>query len=102
MINKIKNIKPKVKDLLKSHPHLRDNDNALMANIWWSEMDSEGRSYATAFGFMDSFSQGMFTNPESIRRCRQKVQEQNPELRGTTYKERQKLSKEVKYEIGKI
>lgn len=107
MIHQIKNIKKKVIKLLTEKPHLRDDDNKLIANIWCSETgkDEKGVSISkqtTAFDFLLAFSESQYTSPESIRRCRQKVQEQNPDLRGKSYKNRKKNSVEVRQQIHNV
>ena len=49
----------------------------------------------SAFEFLKLYSECKLTSPESIRRMRQKLQEENLELRGKSWNKRQKLSKEV-------
>jgi hypothetical protein len=102
MIEQIKNIKTKVKTLLINFPHLRDSDNRLIANIWHSQIGKEKAKEYTAFDLLTSFSEGNLISPESIRRIRQKIQEQNPELRGESYKKRKEKAEEIRKEINKI
>lgn len=107
MITQIKHIKNKVIDLLTKHPHLRDDDNKLIATIWNKETGVDEKNVfisqqTTAFDFFEAFSAGQYTNPESVRRCRQKVQEQNPELRGNAYKNRKEIGEEFKNEIFSV
>lgn len=106
MITQIKHIKNKVTTLLREKPELRDNDNKLIANIWNCEIGRENdekkthKSHSTtAYCFLQAFAAGQHTNPESIRRIRQKIQEQNPELRGKSYVNRKKHEKVVRKEI---
>ena len=86
-------------DLLTHKDHLRDNDQALIANIWWRELTTMGKDKATAFEFLKIFSHGKLSNPESIRRSRQKIQEENPELRGDSYYARHKEEKRFRQEV---
>jgi len=72
--------------LLITHPELRDNDYQLIATIW--EYESDNPTTITAAQFLMDFGNGKYTNPESIRRCRAKLQEEMPELRGEKYIER--------------
>ena len=51
-------------------------------------MGKQKTELMSGFDFLEVFSQGKLTHPESIRRCRQKIQEQNPELRGGNYNQR--------------
>ena len=100
--NKIKRTKEKVEFLLKLFPHLRDDDYRLISSFYLYE--SGGRDVLkniSALDFLQEFSKGKFTSPESIRRMRAKVQEENIELRGEKYEERQikgnEYSKNIKY-----
>jgi len=84
-------------DLLSKHNHLRDDDYALIATVWRLEFDNisyENNAYS-AYDFLDLIEKGAFTNSESIRRCRAKLQEQYPALRGTKYYERHDHQKYV-------
>lgn len=95
MIKKIQNAKQLVKHFLTIRPELRDNDNRLMANIWASELKGTGIHDMSAFDFLKMFSQDILTSPESIRRARQKIQEECPHLRGKSYKSRHQKAQEV-------
>jgi hypothetical protein len=102
MIHEIKIIKQKVKLLLEEFPHLRESDEKLIANIWFSQLEKDKKKTMTAFDFLSEFANGNFASPESIRRSRAKVQEQNENLRGANYKARKKEEEEVRNEINKI
>jgi len=96
IIKNISAIKDKIIFLLENYPHLRDDDNKLIANIWHNEVSIN----LDAKSFLSLLAKGKLTNTETIRRCRQKVQEQHPELRGTKYKYRQDLKTEVGKQIN--
>jgi hypothetical protein len=83
--------KTKVETLLKNFKSFRDDDLLLMANFWATECAEKGIQYSD---FLHKFADGYFTSPESIRRMRQKLQEENIELRGSTYGKRQQMGKE--------
>ena len=106
MIHQIKNVKAKITNLLKEKQEYRDSDNKLIARIWADQtIDNDGRKIArkiTAQDFLLAFREGQYTCPESIRRCRQKIQEQNPDLRGDSYKQRKKKGEEMKKEIHSV
>ncbi len=107
MLHQIKNIKKKVFQLLTEKPHLRDDDNKLIANIWNEEIGKDENNKhksltTTAFCFLEAIASGTHTSPESIRRIRQKIQEQNEHLRGTSYKNRKLAASEVKRHIKDI
>ena len=77
----------KVLKLLNEDPRTRDSDELLTALIWWKECDKD----MTVFGFLMNYSKKFYTSAESIRRCRQKLQEEFPGLRGKSYLERKKV-----------
>jgi hypothetical protein len=89
-------IKEKVKTLLEKYPHLRDSDEKLTANVWFYE--SQGVD--DKFKFLELYASGKLTNAESIRRCRQKIQEECENLRGTLYCKRQLNQDKIKEQLG--
>jgi hypothetical protein len=84
------NTEERIIDLLTETPQLRDDDNKLIASFWSNEMNSDIRS---ANDFLMAFYSGHFTSAETIRRTRQRVQQTDPYLRGSKYKDRQKYQK---------
>lgn len=88
-------IKDRVKKLLEQYPHLRDNDEKLIANIWYAE----SQHLVGKMQFLEYFAKGKLSNPESIRRSRQQLQEMYPLLRGKADKNRQDRADEVRYEL---
>lgn len=91
MINK--EIKQNVRMLLEKYPDTRNCDLKLIA-MFWSEIDG-----FSVLGFNNVFN-GDVTHFESIRRSRQRLQEEFEELRGYKYKVRKhKLEKEVREQI---
>ncbi len=103
LIREMSLVKDRVKALLEKHPHLRDSDNRLIATIW--KFDLYHRDLivdeTTAIQFLDLYARKQLTNAETIRRVRQKIQEENPELRGTVNDLRQEQGQEVRKEIVK-
>ena len=76
--------KDRVHALLIRHEHLRDDDNKLIANIWHTDaktLDFDPNRI-TGYKMLQLISEGALTNPEAIRRSRQKWQEKKPELAG--------------------
>lgn len=99
----ILNTKEKVIKLLTRKPHLRDDDQKLIANIWNIELSENGITPNTITGFtlLTIFSEGnVMSNPESIRRCRQKAQEELPNLRGNNWAARHKNEEKIEKELG--
>lgn len=99
MINKVKSIKSTITKLLTDVPRLRDSDSKLIATIWYSQISKEKIDKMSAFDFLQHFADGKISNPEACRRSRQKIQEQNPMLRGKSYKARKAHAKEMKKQI---
>lgn len=65
--------------MLRAYPLTRNNDNELLARIWEQDMRDKGTDFLTALRL------GLLTNAESIRRCRAKLQQINPDFRGNQY-----------------
>jgi hypothetical protein len=55
-----------------------------------------------AFEVLEKMANGELTKSESIRRVRQKIQEENPELRGELWSKRQILKEEIQQNIFKL
>jgi hypothetical protein len=79
---------------LVNYPETRDSDSLLISMIW----ESRNTTLYTA-EFFKLFREGKLINPESIRRSRQKWQEERPDLRGKNYKERKAKEIEVIEEV---
>lgn len=103
MIQEITNIKNRVTYLLQKYEHLRNDDHKLIASMYYhmAQLRIKNDKYS-AMDFLKDFSIGKYPSPESIRRCRQKIQEDNPSLRGSSYKERQSKAKIFKTQIKSI
>lgn len=88
-----------VKRILIAEPDARDNDNLLILKVWCEqEPKLRDNKYAfTKFGAL--FMEGKFTNTESIRRSRAKLQEEIPSLRGKNYKGRQNHQEQIQMEL---
>lgn len=93
------NIKDQVLVLLAAMPRLRDDDRALIAEVWRDQNGDQPQSFES---FLREFSAGKFAHPESIRRSRAALQAKYPELRGKNYKERHDHSKDVVQELNDI
>ena len=92
----ILNNKDKVIKLLKEKKHLRDDDNKLMANIWFSEIKDKN---LTSMQFLEYYATGRISNPQSVLRLRRKLQEEFPELRGEKWHERHQEQENVKKQL---
>ena len=87
----------KIKWLLYNNKETQDNDNALISAIWYDDMIKLGKNpqEINALNVLDLLTKGLLTNTESIRRCRQMLQKEFPELRGKKYTERHKHKESV-------
>jgi hypothetical protein len=97
--NTMKKAKDKVIFLLESIPHLRQSDEKLIATFWWYELGKDKTTTISAFAFLDLYSKKKITNAETIRRCRAKVQEQYPHLRGDNWDARKAEGNEFNNEV---
>tara|TARA_Y100001951_G_scaffold102529_1_gene109341 strand:+ start:950 stop:1261 length:312 start_codon:yes stop_codon:yes gene_type:complete len=88
-----------VKRLLTNHPHLRDSDNKLLANVWFQSVIPLEEAW---MDFLALIASGDLPSSESIRRCRQKLQELNPELRGELWDKRHQMQEQVKEELKEM
>ena len=95
----IKNLEDKVRDILIKHPDTKDNDQMLVSLTWFYHLGRDTVKSLSAWDLLTKLSKNKLPNAESIRRCRQKLQEHNKDLRGKKYEERHKLECEVKEEI---
>jgi hypothetical protein len=91
-------VKDEVKRLLLRYPKLRDDDRALIAQVW----KGEANGLETFDGFLDCFTMGLFTNPESIRRSRAALQVKYPFLRGELYDARHEAEAPIIEELNAI
>lgn len=89
-------IKQTVIDLMTEYPHIMDSDDRLIATIW----NRESKGIESKYELLKMLADGKLTSPESIRRMRQKIQEENPALRGLTWEKRHKKQKKVKQNLG--
>ena len=98
----IRALEDKVRGVLLSHPESRDNDQLLVSIIWMNDVGGPDNCKAmSAWELLKLNSRKKLSNIVSIWRCRQKLQELYPELRGDKWDDRQKHSKKVKNEIKK-
>jgi len=87
-----------VEGMLRSYPHLRDDDNRLTASIWKYEMSmNKGIT-----DFLTAYAYKQITMADTITRVRRKLQEMNPDLRGTTWQERHHKEQKVITDLKSI
>ena len=101
MKQKMTKVLDQVKDLLTNHPHLRDDDERLMATMWFKHME-EKLEEMSAFDLLKQLATSNLPSYESISRCRRKLQEECPELRGEKWDKRHKAQEDVKEDLKEM
>jgi hypothetical protein len=95
-------VKQRVRSILETNKNTRDCDRTLLAYIWTQDVkELYIENGLDAPDFLRMLANGELTSSETVRRCRQKLQEENETLRGLKYKVRQKLGEEVRATISK-
>ena len=89
----------RIKNYLINNPKLRDSDNKLMARVWYDEMQASKGLIETAEEFLVAVSNKQLTSWESATRCRRKIQENFPELKGRQHSLRQAKANRVNAEM---
>ena len=100
MKQKMMSVLDRVTELLNKHPKLRDSDNKLVATLWWKHYGDESCRLSPMITLLTDMSKDKLPSFESISRCRRKLQEEFPHLRGESWEKRQnELQKNVKKEL---
>ena len=101
-MKKLFSVMNEVEKMLLMYPGLRDNDERLMANIWAKFLGDNTITYSSGFNLLTMLAKGKLPSYESISRCRRKIQEIHPHLRGEKWEQRHKRAKTIKKEIVRI
>jgi len=96
-----KNLTLQIRGLLEQQPRLRDDDQYLVAMVWRQEIGEAAHS-ESCFTLLGKIAKHELSHFESIRRIRQMIQEETPELRGEKWQKRQDHTVKVKQEIEEI
>ena len=88
-----------IETFLINHKALRDSDERLMANIWGKYIGMDSVKFLNANDILKMLSKGELPSYESISRCRRKLHQSIPKLRGDKWEDRQAMQKKVKKEI---
>ena len=89
-----------VHSFLVNYPVLRDSDERLTANIWSKAiLPPHNLDNISAKGLLTKLSEGKLPSYESISRCRRKLQELYPDLRGDKWYKRHKRADNIRKEI---
>tara|TARA_R100000008_G_scaffold71022_1_gene48752 strand:+ start:2687 stop:3091 length:405 start_codon:yes stop_codon:yes gene_type:complete len=85
---------------LKKSKELRDSDERLMANIWGKYIGMDSLKYYNGIDILKLLAKGELPSYESISRCRRKLQQECPELRGSKWTSRQvNAQRDIKKEL---
>ena len=92
----------KVKEMLVSHPYMRDYEEKLIGNYWNAELKAMGYSLEEISGkdLLELFINKRLTKPDTITRANRKIQETYPHLRGKDWDKRHGIADNVKKEIN--
>lgn len=100
-IKKIHSTKDKVTELLRLSQTYRDSDEKLVVRFWWDELahldtqEANRKTYSMVY-FFEKYASGQITSADVITRARRKAQQENPDLRGKTWKERRSQQTQVR------
>lgn len=93
----MKDLNKKIKKLLITKKHLRDNDAELITDIWKSELSNI--SNPKAHDVLSLLSTRKISWPDSITRERRLIQAEFKELRGKKWEARHAKAEEVRKTI---
>jgi len=96
----LKEIEQNVITILTDFPKSRDDDNILVAEYWRRQLGgSDTTKYLPADALLEEFTHNRLARPDTVTRCRRKIQEHNPHLRGKAYDKRHNKTSVYKEEI---
>ena len=96
------NMQNRVKEVLEDSIHCRDSDVYLIYEIWKSELAEYNLNIKNMHlvPVLKMWEKKEISHPSAIMRARRKVQEDNPETRGSKWEERHKQQKQVQEDLG--
>ena len=99
-MKKLFSVIDEVESFLIQFPLLRDDDERLMVNIWTKHIGGfDNLDNFSAKEVLRMIAYHKLPSFESISRCRRKLQEQCPNLRGEKWYERHKRAAKIRKEI---
>lgn len=89
--------------ILREDPKSRDDDFLLILRVWIVQLATLATVEVkkTLRVLLDAYRKKIISSTETIRRSRQKLQEENPELRGEKYWARQDQAEMFKEDLKK-
>jgi len=93
-----------IRRLLEMDESYKEDDNKLFARFVYDELKLKGIDPKTlsALDLLTMLSKGKITHFETIRRGRQKLQSENPHLRGKNYDKRARNDEQVRLDLGYV
>jgi hypothetical protein len=103
-VEELKNLKDHVYRELMNCESSRDDDNKLIANLWFKMCKKRGSDLfeLPSINLLQMLINKHLPSGDSITRCRRKLNEQYPDTRGKSYKGRKKEQEEVRKEIHNL
>lgn len=89
-MEKLKTMQQRIEFCLETYPMCRDDDNILIGTVLSIFYDVDVKTIT----LKETLLRSDLPSFETIRRCRQKAQEQRPELRGTRYTQKKRKDNE--------
>lgn len=89
-----------ITEMLTRFPITRDNDVILLAYLLWGPPHRLDLKTITAHELLRRMAEGELPHFETVRRTRQRIQQENPALRGTRTRERQEIQRRVRAQIA--
>ena len=89
-MEKLKTMQQRIEFCLETYPMCRDDDNILIGTVLSIFYNVDVKHIT----LKETLLRSDLPNFETIRRCRQKAQEQRPELRGTRYAQKKRKDNE--------
>ena len=100
MITKIRSISSVVREILTEYPETRNSDRLLILKVWAAQNPYLRNKTHSFVEFSKGFIGNEYADTESIRRSRQKIQQESPELKGTMNNQKQGLAEGVRANIN--
>ena len=92
-----------VERFLTEYPILRDNDRRLIVNLWTKRMGgSDIVDHLEPNEVMKRIASSEMPSSESITRCRRKLQEKHPMLRGEVWYKRHQRAENIRKGISTL
>lgn len=98
-LQEVKDLKGLVKDILTRNREARDNNNALIIDVWTHQDEELDSMFTTFKSFSIRFAKRQYCPADSITRLSRLLQSDHPELRGKLWKER-KTQLEPEFRLG--